>query len=72
LIRKAAYPAKTIDTTGCGDLFHAGVAYGILHDWDPEKSLDLGAWAASSVSTQLGGRKGIPSLNELEEKYGEN
>jgi len=53
-------------------LFHAGVAYGILHDWDPEKSLDLGAWAASSVSTQLGGRKGIPSLNELEEKYGEN
>ncbi len=69
LIRKAAYPAKTIDTTGCGDLFHAGVAYGILHDWDPEKSLDLGAWAAAAASTEMGGRKGIPSTKQLKEVF---
>ena len=69
LIRKSAYPVKTIDTTGCGDVFHAGVAYGILQGWDAEKCLDLGAWAAASVSTQMGGRKGIPTDKELKERY---
>ncbi len=69
LIRKPAYSAKTIDTTGCGDLFHAGVAFGIIHGWEAEKCLDLGAWAAASVSTQLGGRKGIPAYEELKMKF---
>jgi ribokinase len=69
-IVKAAYPAKTIDTTGCGDVFHAGVAYGILQGWDREACLDLGAWAAASVSEHMGGRKGIPSRRQLEERYG--
>lgn len=72
LIRKPAYPVKTIDTTGCGDVFHAGIAYGILLGWEAEKCLDLGAWAAASVSTQLGGRKGIPSYKELVARYGNN
>jgi ribokinase len=70
LIRKPAYPAKTIDTTGCGDVFHAGVAYGILNRWAPEKCLDLGAWAAATASAEMGGRKGIPSFKQLNERYG--
>jgi sugar/nucleoside kinase (ribokinase family) len=37
LKKKQAYPAKTIDATGCGDVFHAGVAYGILNGWQAEK-----------------------------------
>jgi sulfofructose kinase len=68
LIRKPAYPAKAVDTTGCGDVFHAGVAYGILQGWEPEKCLDLGAWAAASVSTQMGGRKGIPAYEDLKKR----
>jgi len=69
LIKRPAYPAKTIDTTGCGDLFHAGVAFGIINGWEAEKCLDLGAWASASVSTQLGGRKGIPAYKELGMKF---
>jgi sulfofructose kinase len=68
VIKKPAYPAKAIDTTGCGDVFHAGVSYGIVQGLDAEKCLDLGAWAAASVSTQMGGRKGIPSYKELNER----
>jgi ribokinase len=68
-IEKAAYPARAIDTTGCGDVFHAGVTYGILHGWNAEQSLDLGAWAAAAVSTQMGGRAGIPPLHKLHHKY---
>lgn len=45
---------NAIDTTGCGDIFHAGVTYGIVQGWDVEKCLDLGAWAAALVSTQIG------------------
>jgi sulfofructose kinase len=68
IIRKPAYPARAIDTTGCGDAFHAGVSYGIVQGLDAEKCLDLGAWAAASVSTQMGGRKGIPAFKELKER----
>jgi sulfofructose kinase len=64
-IRKAAYPANAIDTTGCGDVFHAGLTYGIVQEWDAEKSLDLGAWAAARVSEQMGGRSGIPTLGDF-------
>jgi ribokinase len=67
LIQRPAYPVRAIDTTGCGDVFHAGVTYGIVHGWDVEKCLDLGAWAAAQVSTQMGGRKGIPAYRELKE-----
>lgn len=68
-IQKDAYPVKAIDTTGCGDVFHAGVTYGIVHSWSAEQSMDLGAWAAAAVSTQMGGRAGIPPLHELHHKY---
>lgn len=64
-IRKKAYPAKSVDTTGCGDVFHAGLTYGIVRRWNPEKSLDFGAWAAARVSEQIGGRSGIPNHLDL-------
>lgn len=63
--RKPAYSVTAVDTTGCGDVFHAGFIFGVLSEMDYEKSLDLGAWAASRVALQPGGRAGIPSLTEL-------
>ena len=63
-IEREAYPVNAIDTTGCGDLFHAGITNGILRGWNLEKTLDFSAWAAALVSTQLGGRAGIPSFDE--------
>lgn len=69
LIRKPAYPVEAIDTTGCGDIFHAGFIYGLLQQWTIEKGLDLGAWAASRVSLEFGGRAGIPSLMEIRNRF---
>jgi ribokinase len=68
VIEKPAYKVEAVDTTGCGDVFHAGFVYGLLKDWAIEKSLDLGAWAAAMVSQKLGGRAGIPSLGALLER----
>jgi sugar/nucleoside kinase (ribokinase family) len=64
-IAKPAYPVDAVDTTGCGDAFHAGITFGTLQGWEPEKSLDFGAWAAAEVSRKLGGRAGIPSLDAV-------
>lgn len=68
-IQKDAYRVKTIDTTGCGDVFHAGITYGVVHGWNAEKSMDLGAWAAAEVTKQMGGRKGIPNDRELHSNF---
>jgi ribokinase len=60
IIDRPAYEVETVDTTGCGDVFHAGFAFGVVSGWNVERSLDFGAWAAARVSTKLGGRVGIP------------
>ena len=65
-IERQAYHVNAHDTTGCGDLFHAGITLGILNGWNLEKTLDFSAWAAARVSTKLGGRAGIPSLDEYQ------
>jgi len=61
-IERPAHPAAAVDTTGCGDVFHAGFVHGLLAGWTTGHSLDFGAWAASRVSLELGGRAGIPDL----------
>jgi len=66
IIKKPAYPVNAIDTTGCGDLFHAGFIYGVLRKWDIETSFDFAAWAAAQISRNLGGRKGIPDPSDWE------
>jgi len=67
-IEKPAYPVEPVDTTGCGDVFHAGFIYGLIRAWDYEKSLDFAAWSAAMVSLKMGGRSGIPSRKQIEEK----
>lgn len=67
IIQQPSYPVDAIDTTGCGDVFHAGFIYGILQEWSVEKSLDFAAWTAAMVSCKMGGRTGIPSLRQVNE-----
>lgn len=64
VIEGPAHRAEVVDTTGCGDVFHAGFLHGELKGWPAEKSLDFAAWAAGRVATKLGGRAGIPPVEE--------
>ena len=61
---------KTLDTTGCGDVFHGA----FLAAWLEKKDLDYAirfASATSSLKTRkLGGRAGIPTKNEVLELMG--
>jgi ribokinase len=67
-IQKPACPVETIDTTGCGDLFHAGFIFGLHQKWDNEKCFDFAAWSAARVSLRLGGRSGIPTREEMKKQ----
>ena len=57
---------KAVDTTGAGDVFHAGFIYGLLQNWEIEDILRFANVAAALKCLDLGGRKGIPSLDEVE------
>jgi sulfofructose kinase len=63
-IEEPAVQVKAVDTTGCGDIFHAGFVYGLLNAWQPERSLKFAAWAAAMVSRFAGGRTGIPDARD--------
>lgn len=63
-IEVPAFPVEAVDTTGCGDIFHAGFVYGMLNAWKPARSLKFAAWAAAMVSRFPGGRTGIPDAGE--------
>ncbi|MDY7037178.1 MAG: PfkB family carbohydrate kinase [Thermodesulfobacteriota bacterium] len=66
VVERPAYPVEAVDTTGCGDIFHAGFIYGLLKAWDVEKILDFAVWTAAMASLKPGGRTGIPLLTHLQ------
>ena len=58
-----AHPVLPVDTTGAGDVFHAGCLYGMLQGWPLSQMLEFAAAAAALSCEQLGGRAGIPPLS---------
>ena len=66
-LRVAAYPVRSVDSTGAGDVFHAGFIFGLLHDWPLERTLRFANATAALKCTQVGGRPGIPTVAAAEE-----
>ncbi len=61
-----AYRVAVADTTGAGDLFHAGFAYGTLQGWDTQRVLEFGCAAAGLNCMAHGARGGIGSVRAIE------
>ena len=57
---------KSADTTGAGDIFHAGFIYGLLQNWEVVEILRFANAAAALKCQDLGGRKRIPTLEETQ------
>jgi len=59
------FKVSVVDTTGAGDVFHAGFIYGLLQNWEVAEILKFANSVAALKCKALGGRKGIPSLEEI-------
>jgi len=62
-----AYCVPVIDTTGAGDIFHAGFIYGLLQKWPLDRQLDFACAAAALNCTAIGARGGIQTVEVIEE-----
>jgi sulfofructose kinase len=60
------FKVRAIDTTGAGDIFHAGFIYGFLQGWSFEVILEFSNAAAAFNCTAFGARGRIASLAEID------
>jgi sulfofructose kinase len=67
LLHTPAFRVPVIDTTGAGDIFHAGFIYALLEDWSLDRQLEFACAAAALNCTAVGARGGIHSLEEIAE-----
>lgn len=61
-----AFRVDTVDTTGAGDIFHAGFAYALLRGDTLPEILEFSCAAAGLNCTAPGARGGIRSIDEIE------
>ena len=62
----AAFQVPVLDTTGAGDLFHAGFIFGLLQGWPLPRQLDFACAAAALNCMAVGARGGIESREAIE------
>ncbi len=67
-----AIKTAVVDTNGAGDVFAAAYAYVITAGGDFEKAIKYGNIAASLSVSELGIRKSIPSMDQIEKLYVQN
>jgi sulfofructose kinase len=65
VIHQPAFPVKAVDSTGCGDAYHAGYIAGLLEGWDLPTRMEFASWLASLVATRVGGRTALPKRGEM-------
>jgi sulfofructose kinase len=61
-----AYCVPVADTTGAGDIFHAGFIHGLIAGWPLERQLDFACAAAALNCMAVGARGGIQTREEIE------
>jgi len=64
-IQLSAFRVEAVDTTGAGDVFHGGYIYGLLNKRSLKDAVTFASALAAIKCTKIGGRIGIPGLNEV-------
>jgi sulfofructose kinase len=62
-----AFQVNVVDSTGAGDIFHAGFLYAFLKGWELPRQLEFACAAAALNCTGVGARGGIRPVEEVEE-----
>lgn len=64
--RYPAFKVATVDTTGCGDVFHGAYAATLARGLDLEERLRFASAAAALKALQFGAQEGIPTRQAIE------
>jgi sulfofructose kinase len=64
IFSRAAYPVTVVDTSGAGDVFHGAYVLAIGAEMAVADAVSFASAAAALKCTGLGGRAGIPALEE--------
>ena len=65
MLHTSAFRVPVVDTTGAGDIFHAGFIYGLLRGWPLDRQLDFACAAAAMNCMGVGARGGIETLEKI-------
>ncbi len=65
LVRQPAHEVDAVDTTGAGDVYHGAFTAAHLRGYSFERAMELASAAAALKCRSLGGRAGIPDLEEV-------
>ena len=65
IVQAPGFSVNVVDTTGAGDVFHGAFLYGFLQGWEAGDILRFANAVSALKCTCLGGRTGIPRLEEV-------
>ena len=61
ILHQPAFQVDVVDTTGCGDAYHAAYASALLDGLTLPQRMEFAAWVAAQVALKLGGRSNFPT-----------
>lgn len=61
-----AFPVEAVDTTGAGDAFHGAFIYAMVAGWELRRVATFANAVAAINCRTLGGRRGLPTLEQVE------
>ena len=65
ILHQPSFEVAVIDTTGCGNAYHAAYAYGLLENFELLQRMKFASAFAAIVATHLGGRTYFPTPDEV-------
>jgi len=65
IVYSRGFEVEAVDTTGAGDVFHAGFICGLIKNWDVMEILRFANAVAALKCTRMGGRS-VPTLEEVD------
>lgn len=67
MVRQAAFPVTSRDTTGAGDVYHGAYIYGLLQGWPMDRCMAYASAAAALKCINGGGWRGIPGIEAIQD-----